>query len=176
MVSDMLFLAKTERSFAIPQKEHFQASSEIQKLVEFYDAVAEEKFIRINVVGDDLITGDRLMFRRAVSNLLSNALRHTPSSGDVCISVRKAEPYIEVAVANSGEDIDPKVLPRLFDRFFRADPARAHPSSDGAGLGLSITRAIVEAHSGKVTVTSEHGRTCFTLSFPVGDRANPTHA
>jgi two-component system heavy metal sensor histidine kinase CusS len=176
MVSDMLFLAKTERSFAIPQKEHFQASSEIQKLVEFYDAVAEEKFIRINVVGDDLITGDRLMFRRAVSNLLSNALRHTPSSGDVCISVRKAEPYIEVAVANSGEDIDPKVLPRLFDRFFRADPARAHPSSDGAGLGLSITRAIVEAHSGKVAVTSEHGRTCFTLSFPVGDRANPTHA
>lgn len=176
MVSDMLFLAKTERSLSIPQKENFQAASEIQKLVEFYDAVAEEKFIRINVVGDDLITGDRLMFRRAVSNLLSNALRHTPSSGDVFISVRKAEPYIEVAVANSGEDIDPKVLPRLFDRFFRADPARAHPSSDGAGLGLSITRAIVEAHSGKVAVTSEHGRTCFTLSFPVGDRANPTHA
>lgn len=176
MVSDMLFLAKTERSLAIPQKENFQAASEIQKLVEFYDAVAEEKFIRINVMGDDLITGDRLMFRRAVSNLLSNALRHTPSSGDVCISVRKAEPYIEVAVANSGEDIDPKVLPRLFDRFFRADPARAHPSSDGAGLGLSITRAIVEAHSGKVAVTSKHGRTCFTLSFPMGDRANPTHA
>lgn len=92
------------------------------------------------------------------------------------LSVRKAEPYIEVAVANSGEDIDPKVLPRLFDRFFRADPARAHPSSDGAGLGLSITRAIVEAHSGKVAVTSEHGRTCFTLSFPVGDRSNPSHA
>lgn len=67
---------------------------------------------------------------------------------------------------NAGEDIDPQVLPRLFDRFYRADPARAHPTSDGAGLGLAITKAIVEAHGGQVSVTSTQGLTRFTLMFP----------
>lgn len=67
---------------------------------------------------------------------------------------------------NTGSEIDPKMLPRLFDRFYRADPARAHPDSEGSGLGLAITRAIAEAHGGCVTVTSSHGRTCFALVFP----------
>lgn len=170
MVSDMLFLAKTERGVDLPHKEHFSAAAEIRTLLEFYEAVAEEKNIDLSTHGTGEIQGDRLMFRRAVSNLLSNALRHTPEGGKVQIEVSREEGAMRVTVENTGEAIDSKELPRLFDRFYRADPARTHPGSDGAGLGLSITKAIVEAHGGKVTASSEHGKTRFCLAFPLEAR------
>lgn len=106
------------------------------------------------------------MFRRAVSNLLSNALRYTPEAGDITIRITSTAQTTTVAVENTGTDIDAKILPRLFDRFYRADASRAHPDSDGSGLGLAITRAIAQAHGGRVTATSGHGLTCFALVFP----------
>ncbi|PUE58548.1 two-component sensor histidine kinase [Limnohabitans curvus] len=166
IVSDMLFLAKTERSVELPHKEKFSATTEILSLCEFYEALAEEKHISLSTHGDREILGDRLMFRRAISNLLSNALRHTPEGGVVTVSVVDMGSITEVRVENTGSEIDPQVLPRLFDRFFRADPARSHPESDGAGLGLAITKAIAEVHGGTATVTSNHGRTRFSLQFP----------
>ena len=166
MVSDMLFLAKTERGVSLPRKEQFSAQQESYALLEFYEAVAEEKQIHLKLKGDGLVDGDRLMFHRAVSNLLSNALRYTPHAGMVTIDIETAASWTLVTVENTGQDIDPKVLPRLFDRFYRADPSRAHPDSDGSGLGLAITRAIAEAHGGSITATSADGRTRFTLKFP----------
>lgn len=166
MVSDMLFLAKTERGVSLPRKEQFSAQQEAYALLEFYEAVAEEKQIHLRLNGDGLVDGDRLMFHRAVSNLLSNALRYTPQAGMVTIDIAASASWTLVTVENTGQDIDPKVLPRLFDRFYRADPSRAHPDSDGSGLGLAITRAIVEAHGGSITATSADGRTRFTLKFP----------
>ena len=71
-----------------------------------------------------------------------------------------------VSVENSGDRIDPAVLPRLFDRFYRADPSRTHPESEGAGLGLPITRAIVQAHGGAVDAQSQNGLTVFRMLFP----------
>jgi len=167
MVSDMLFLAKTERGVDLPHKERFSARQEAQALLDFYEAVAEEKHIRLQLDGDGTIDGDRLMFRRAVSNLLSNALRHTPDAGDVTISISTIENATSVAVENTGQDIDPRILPRLFDRFYRADPSRAHPDAEGSGLGLAITRAIAQAHGGVVVAASSGGRTRFTLMFPI---------
>lgn len=166
MVADMLFLAKTERGVDLPHKERFMAADEALALLDFYEAVADDKGIRLGVQGNGSIEGDRLMFRRALSNLLSNALRHASAGGHVGIMVAEQPAGTEVSVENTGEDIDPEVLPRLFDRFYRADPARAHPTSDGAGLGLAITKAIVEAHGGQVSVTSAQGLTRFTLMFP----------
>ena len=166
MVSDMLFLTKTERGVDLPHKERFSARQDGLALLEFYEAVAEEKRIRLQLEGDGEVEGDRLMFRRAVSNLLSNALRHAPEAGDITIRITATAQATTVAVENTGADIDAKVLPRLFDRFYRADASRAHPDTDGSGLGLAITRAIAEAHGGRVTATSGHGRTCFALVFP----------
>ena len=166
MVADMLYLAKTERSANLPHKEKFFAALEVLALCEFYEAVAEEKKISMATSGDGEILGDRLMFRRAVSNLLSNALRHTPEGGAVEVVIVSNELTTEVRVENTGPEIDPQVLPRLFDRFFRADPSRSHPDSDGAGLGLSITKAIAEIHGGTASVTSDHGKTRFFLRFP----------
>lgn len=165
-VSDMLFLAKTERGVDLPSKEQFSARQEAQALLEFYEAVADEKHIQLKLEGEGSIDGDRLMFRRAISNLLSNALRHAPEAGEVGISIVSTDLSTAVAVENTGADIDPKILPRLFDRFYRADPARSHPESESSGLGLAITRAIAMAHGGTVSATSSHGRTRFTLTFP----------
>jgi len=134
-------------------------------LLDFYEAVADEKNVHMSLHGGGNILGDRLMFRRAVSNLLSNALRHTTTAGEVRIEISDTENAAQVSVENTGEEIDPKIIPRLFDRFYRADPSRSQPDSEGAGLGLAITRAIVEAHGGKIEVSSAQGRTRFTLWF-----------
>lgn len=166
MVADMLFLAKTERGVDLPHKERFSARQDSLALLEFYEAVAEEKRIRFRLEGDGDIEGDRLMFRRALSNLLSNALRHTPEAGAITVCIEGTAQSTVVSVENTGLDIDPKMLPRLFDRFYRADPTRAHPDAEGSGLGLAITRAIAQAHDGHVTVTSSHGHTYFALVFP----------
>ncbi len=166
MVSDMLLLAKTERGLDLPRAERFSARQDALALLDFYEAVAEEKGIRLQVRGDGWIEGDRLMFRRALSNLLSNALRHTPQAGEITVGIDSLPGATAVAVENTGRDIDPALVPRLFDRFYRADPARAHADSEGSGLGLAITRAIAEAHGGSVAVASGAGRTRFTLVFP----------
>jgi two-component system heavy metal sensor histidine kinase CusS len=118
------------------------------------------------MAGAGTVQGDRLMVRRALSNLLSNAIRHTPYGGRVSLHIQTTPAGTEVCVANQGEPISPQVLPRLFDRFYRADAARRHPDADGAGLGLAITRAIMQAHGGTVNARSDNGMNRFTLLFP----------
>lgn len=165
MVSDMLFLAKTEGGIQLPSKELFSAEQELRVLLDFYDAVADEKGIHMSLHGRGSIVGDRLMFRRAVSNLLSNALRHTNGAGEVRVEIRDTESSTQVTVENTGDEIDPKIIPRLFDRFYRAEPSRSQPNAEGVGLGLAITLAILEAHGGRIDVSSAQGRTRFTLEF-----------
>ncbi len=166
MVADMLFLAKAERGMALPNRERFTAAAEVQALLDFYDAVAEEKRLRLSVTGDGVIEGDRLMFRRAVSNLLSNAVRHGDIGSPVLVKITDAASGVSVSVENAADDIPPAALSRVFDRFFRVDPSRAHPAAEGAGLGLSITQAIVAAHGGSVAATSQGRTVRVTMQFP----------
>ena len=166
MVSDMLFLAKTEHGLALPHPEAIALDTEVAALADFYEALAADKSLQLVTEGAAQMEGDRLMVRRALSNLLSNAIRHSPEHGQVRIAIRSTPQGAEVSVSNQGEAIAPDVLPRLFDRFYRADTARRHPASDGAGLGLAITRAIMQAHGGTVSASSEHGINRFTLVFP----------
>lgn len=166
MVSDMLFLAKTDHGIQLPNREHVALEDEITSLMDFYDAVAEEKELRLRVLGAGTVVGDRLMIRRAISNLLSNALRHAHPRTDVELIVDPQKECTNLCVTNTGDPIDAVDLQRLFDRFYRVDKARAHPSSDGAGLGLAITKAIMLAHGGCATVTSTSGTTRFCLQFP----------
>ena len=168
MVSDMLFLAKTENGLALPHTETIALDAEVAALYDFYEALAADRQLQMDMEGSAQIQGDRLMVRRALSNLLSNAIRHSPEHGRVQTSIRSTPHGTEVCVSNEGEAISPDALPRLFDRFYRADAARRHPASDGAGLGLAITRAIMQAHAGNVTATSEGGTNRFVLMFPNG--------
>jgi len=106
------------------------------------------------------------MIRRAISNLLSNAINHTPRSGCVNVRIARAENGgVRLVVGNPGDGISAEHLPRLFDRFYRVDPSRQR-STDGAGLGLAITKSIVAAHSGIVRAFSSGGLTRFEIVFP----------
>lgn len=165
MVSDMLFLAKAENGLALPHREAISLEREVQALFDFYDAVADEKGVHLRLSGRANVVGDHLMIRRAISNLLSNAVRHAPAGSAVEVTIAQDEGVTALCVSNAGAPIDVAQLPRLFDRFYRVDKSRAHPESDGTGLGLSITRAIMVAHGGTASVSSGNGRITFCLRF-----------
>lgn len=169
LVTDLLFLAKAERGASVLRCERFPAAPEVVALLEFYDALAEDRDLRLRADGDVEINGDRAMFRRAVSNLLSNAVRHADPGSEVVVLIEADAHEARIAVENVADNLEAEVLPRLFDRFYRADPARRHPASEGAGLGLSITKAIVEAHAGRVEAHSAGRRVRFTMCFPTDD-------
>ncbi|MGI8451592.1 MAG: sensor histidine kinase [Streptosporangiaceae bacterium] len=108
------------------------------------------------------------MLRQAVGNLVSNALRHTPSGGSVTIGCRQDRDQAVIEVADTGSGISPHDLPRIFDRFWRAEKSRSRRTG-GSGLGLPITRQLVEAHGGTITAASVPGEsTVFTVRLPGG--------
>lgn len=103
---------------------------------------------------------------RVLGNLVSNALRHTPSGGTITFRAHDEATVVTLTVTDSGEGIAPEHLPNVFERFYRADSSR-HTTSGGSGLGLAIVRSIVEAHGGEVAVTSKLGEgSCFTITLP----------
>jgi two-component system heavy metal sensor histidine kinase CusS len=163
MVADMLFIAKGDEGLIAPTRERLELASLIDKLVEFHRLAAEEKNVLIESAGEGAMRGDPLMIRRAVSNLLSNAIRHTPPGGRITVSIRRAgADRLAIDVSNTGETIPADHLPRLFDRFYRIGASRAGDGSH-SGLGLAIVKSIVEAHGGAVTVSSTAGETRFSL-------------
>jgi len=165
MIGDMLFLAKADNGLIVPRQERVDLAAETQELFGFYDALAEEKGVRLVLEGTGTISGDKLMIRRAISNLLSNALRHTLRGNAVKVHIDRLDSgETRLTVENPGEDIAPLHLSRLFDRFYRADASR-QKTSEGTGLGLPITRSIVDAHRGTIQATSASGITCFEIRF-----------
>ncbi|MGP1680264.1 MAG: heavy metal sensor histidine kinase [Burkholderiales bacterium] len=166
MIGDMLFLAKADNGLIVPRQETVNLAAETQGLFAFYEALAEEKGVGLVLEGAGTILGDRLMIRRALSNLLSNALRHALRGDSVKVNIdQSASGGTWLAIENPGADIAPEQLSRLFDRFYRVDASR-QKTSDGAGLGLAITRSIVEAHQGTITATSANGTIRFEITFP----------
>jgi signal transduction histidine kinase len=104
------------------------------------------------------------LFGRAVSNLIENALRFTPDKGQIKVSTMRLNGAAEIIVEDNGSGISAEHLPRIFDRFYRADASR---SSAGTGLGLSLVKSIVDLHRGKVSARSELGQgTVVALTFP----------
>lgn len=118
MVADMLFLAKADHGLILPSTERIAVHDEAQALFDFYEALAEEKQVRLQLVGAAEIVGDRLMLRRALSNLLSNAIRYTPPGEQVVVDIQGDLHGTTVDVVNTGPSIDAQMIPRLFDRFF----------------------------------------------------------
>jgi len=113
------------------------------------------------------------MIRRALSNLLSNAIAHTPAGGRVEVLLEgNGSGVATVRVRNEGGTIAPEHLPRLFDRFYRVDPARER-TTGGAGLGLAITKSIVAAHGGTIEVASAEGVTIFEVRLPSAGAQEP---
>ncbi|MEA3336332.1 MAG: ATP-binding protein [Chloroflexota bacterium] len=113
------------------------------------------------------IMADEGRLNQALSNLLSNALRHTPAGGKIILEAMATPAAVSIRITDTGEGILPENLPYIFDRFWRADPSRSHSSGAGSGLGLAITRQLVQAHRGQISVTSRAGEgTTFLIELP----------
>lgn len=166
MIGDMLFLAKADNGLIVPRRETVDLNAETQGLFAFYEALAEEKGVALVLDGSGTILGDTLMIRRALGNLLSNALRYASRGKSVTVRIdHLASGETRLAIENPGEDIAPEHLARLFDRFYRVDASRQQ-ISEGTGLGLAITKSIVEAHQGTIIASSANGMIRFEIRFP----------
>ncbi|CNH91390.1 Cu(+)/Ag(+) sensor histidine kinase [Yersinia pekkanenii] len=166
MVSDMLFLAQADNNLLVPERVSINLKTEIIKVFDFFEAWAEEREVSLKFVGSPLsVNGDPLMLRRAISNLLSNAIRYTPAGKSVTVSVTDNLDNIQLVVENPGVPIPAEHLSRLFDRFYRVDPSRQR-KGDGSGIGLAIVKSIIRAHQGKISVTSDAISTKFIILLP----------
>ncbi len=146
MINDMLFLAQADNEAGNQDVTDVDLATEAGILFEYYEAWAEERGVALTLEGAATSSGDRLMLRRALGNLISNAIRHTPGGEVVRVELSTSENGgICIVVENPGAEIPPEHLPRLFDRFYRVDPAR---QEGGTGLGLAIVKSIVDTHGG----------------------------
>ncbi len=166
MISDMLWLAKSQNGLLTLQKQTLNLAVEIQAIFDFFEALAEESGVRLYFAGPAiLVQADRTLLRHALTNLLSNALRHTAQNQSITVTTAvKSSDSVTISVENPGPPIPPEHLPYLFERFYRADQSRQR-HSEGAGLGLAITKAIVEAHEGHINVESDLQGTRFVISL-----------
>jgi two-component system heavy metal sensor histidine kinase CusS len=169
LVNDMLYLAKADHGLLMPKREWLELAEEADVLLEFFAPLAEDAQVTLSREGKARVEGDRSMLRRALSNLLDNAMRFTPTKGEVRVRIVDQPKGLKLTVENSGAGISAELLPRLFDRFYRADPARHEGSSEHAGLGLAITQSIVRAHGGQIHCESADGWTRFVIELPKGD-------
>ncbi len=161
MIGDMLFLAEADNGMIVPNREPVELADEVRQLFDFFDALADEKSLRLSTEGRARVLGDKLMLRRVIANLLSNAIRHTPTGGQIQVRIGQNGAGTTLAVENTGESIAPEHLPRIFDRFYRADPSRHR--GEGAGLGLAITRSIIRAHGGEISARSTLEGVCIEV-------------
>ena len=166
IVDNLLFVARVDAEREPIEQRRFDARAAAEKIATFYQTIADDRHVTISCSGDGEIYADPDLFERAVANLLDNALRFTPENGSIRIALSKYETRFEVAVSDNGSGIAPQHLPRVFDRFYRAESSRG---SDGAGLGLALVKSIVDLHGGSAVIESEVGRgTTVILTFPIG--------
>jgi two-component system, OmpR family, heavy metal sensor histidine kinase CusS len=167
IVDNLLFVARADAAREPIEQKQFDGRTALEKIATFYRTIAEDRHVAINCNGQGEIYGDPVLFSRAVSNLVDNALRFTPNGGLIGITIATHPAHAEVAVSDSGCGIAPEHLLRVFDRFYRVESSR---SSDGAGLGLALVKSIADLHGGSARIESELNRgTTVTLTFPNPD-------
>ncbi|ARJ68047.1 hypothetical protein WV31_05705 [Magnetospirillum sp. ME-1] len=171
MVQRLLFLSRVENQSVTVNREALDVVAELEAVREFYDPLASEAGISLTVAASPSrldTLGDRVLLRRAVINLVANAVRYTPPGGRIAMEAGRDGDVVRITVSDTGCGIPSTDVPRLFDRFFRVDRAR-ETGGGHMGLGLAIVKAIAELHGGSVTVESEVGRgTRVTLALRAG--------
>ena len=166
LIDGLLFIARSEDPRQAIERRTFPVRHELDAVREFYEALSAERGVTTRCNGDAIISGDPMLVRRAVSNLLSNAIRHTPDGGTVLLEAHdRPDGSAVVVVRDNGCGIGSDHLPRVFDRFYRGHDGA--PDTSGAGLGLAIVRSVMRLHGGDAEVTSRLGEgTTVTLEFP----------
>ena len=168
MISDMLFLAQADNHQLVPNLIDIDLVSMLTMMCDYFEPLTDEKNITFNLEGNcSHIQGDKLMLGRAISNILSNAIRYTPQNEVITITLSQTSvKRVKIIIANPGEKIDSRHLPHLFDRFYRVDESRHRNGTSGAGIGLAIVKSIIQTHKGTIFVESDDRSTRFIINLP----------
>jgi signal transduction histidine kinase len=165
LVEDLRTLAMTDAGNLVLTKEPTDLGQLVQDTVDSFRSQAESAGVSLTAeVADNLpaVEVDPARIRQVISNLLSNAIRHTPSGGSVKVALNSPSDQVTLTVADTGEGIPPELLPHVFERFMKG------PNSTGSGLGLAIARDIATAHSGELAITSDPNGTVARLTLAIG--------
>jgi two-component system heavy metal sensor histidine kinase CusS len=164
IIGNLLFLARTDAAAEQTHRHSFEGKPAVEKIMALYETIADEQHVTINCVGHGVVYADPMLFGRALSNVLENALHFTPTGGTIRISIVAEAGQSTISVTDTGCGIAAEQVPRVFDRFYRADPSR---SSRGTGLGLALVKSIIDLHGGSAAITSEvNSGTTVALTFP----------
>lgn len=167
MVEGMLFLARTENPAHVIAPTRLDTAAEVAAVLDLYEALAEDGEVKVMVEAPDAVVAVSDLFRRAVSNLVANALRYTPRGGTIWVRTRADAAGTTVEVEDSGPGVPEADVPRVFERLFRGDASRT-ASGAGSGLGLAIVQQVMHLHQGTARYrTGERGGACFELAFPI---------
>ncbi|WAT01339.1 heavy metal sensor histidine kinase [Rouxiella chamberiensis] len=171
MTDNMLFLARAEHAFHAIERVSLDIADEFYRMSEYFEGPADERGLFFILRGEGRVWADPELLRRALANLIANALRYADAGSEIVLESEPQKEGVKISVVNRGATIDAHHLARLFDRFYRADPSR-NTAAQSSGLGLAIVRSIVQLHHGQCHVTSENGETRFSLIFPTSEPAN----
>jgi heavy metal sensor kinase len=169
IVNDLLVFAEAQAGAQMLVKKPINLRALLDAVVDHIRLLATDRYIKIDLgtIPQVMIEGDELWIRRAFLNLLDNAIKYSPDGGKVQVSAQVEDDMVRLGVRDHGIGIFSEDIPRIFDRLYRADPARCR-GSGGTGLGLSLVKWIVEAHRGKIQVISQPEQgTTFEVSFPI---------
>lgn len=167
LIQTIMTVSEINSKMVRPQTTLFSLNEIIDEVLDIYHFVAEDKSIEMRFMNEGPLSfeGDRVLIKQAVANLLDNALKYSPAGREVRIYLVKANGLIQIRIVDQGIGISETDLPRIWERLYRGDKSRHEP---GLGLGLSLVKAIVEAHGGKMKVESEMNRgSTFTIMLPV---------
>jgi two-component system, OmpR family, heavy metal sensor histidine kinase CusS len=171
MIENVIFLARAEHPQFVTSMREFDVREELDRIAGYFEGLAEEAGSVLRVTGGGRLRADLELFRRALGNLLANALRYTPRGRKIEIVATQIGDMLRIVVANEGAPIDAVHLERIFDRFYRVDPSRSSASDAAlagasAGLGLAIVSTVMELHGGTVSAQSDTKGTRLILMFP----------
>ena len=171
IINDMLFLARADQGEAATGLVRTSIVDEVRKTIEFFEFVLDDLGATVRVEGDVGAEApiETALFRRAMSNLLQNAIEHSASGANLTVTIAQQPATVRITVSNPGEPIADFHLPRLFDRFYRVDAARQGKREHrGHGLGLAIVKAVADMHGGGVIAASAGGITTIGFSVALG--------
>lgn len=164
MATNVLNMTKVENQTILSDVTRFNLSEQVRDVLLLLEGGWTKKNIDLQPDFDEFeIEANEELLKQVWINLIDNAVKFAPRCGTVALDIAEAGESIAVTVSNTGKDIDPEKVPKIFNKFYQADESHA---GEGNGIGLAIVKRVVDLHSGKVTVKSQNGMTSFTVELP----------